>query len=44
VPADIASKFLPAADYARVKTLDLAKMAGASDALKKDWLEQVQRK
>jgi len=44
VPADIASKFLPAAEYTRAKNLDLAKMAAASDALKKDWLEQVQRK
>ncbi len=44
VPIDISSKFLPAIDYARVKNLDLAKMAGASDELKKDWLEQVQRK
>jgi putative spermidine/putrescine transport system substrate-binding protein len=44
VPDDIASKFLPASEYTRVKNLDLAKMAGASDALKKAWLEQVQRK
>ena len=44
VPADIASKLLPAAEYSRVRNLDLAKMAGASDALKKAWLEQVQRK
>jgi hypothetical protein len=44
VPKDIASKLLPASDYARVKNLDLAKMAAASDVLKKAWLEQVQRK
>jgi putative spermidine/putrescine transport system substrate-binding protein len=43
-PKDIASKFLPAADYQRVKNLDLSKMAAASDALKRTWLEQVQRK
>ena len=44
MPKEIESKFLPAADYARVKNLDLAKMAAASDALKQTWLEQVQRK
>jgi putative spermidine/putrescine transport system substrate-binding protein len=44
VPKDIASKFLPASDYSRVKNLELAKMASASDALKTAWLEQVQRK
>jgi putative spermidine/putrescine transport system substrate-binding protein len=43
VPPDIASKFLPAADYRRARTLDLAKMAAASDALKKAWLDEIRR-
>ncbi|HEX7252072.1 MAG TPA: extracellular solute-binding protein [Thermoanaerobaculia bacterium] len=41
IPADVAAQFLPAADYRGVRNLDLAKMAAASDALKKAWLEQV---
>jgi putative spermidine/putrescine transport system substrate-binding protein len=44
VPTDISAKFLPATDYARVKNLELSKMAAASDGLKNAWLEQVQRK
>jgi putative spermidine/putrescine transport system substrate-binding protein len=43
MPPDVAAKFLPAADYRRAKNLDLAKMAAASDALKKAWLDEVRR-
>lgn len=43
IPADIASKFLPAAEYRRARNLDLAKMAGAADALKKAWLDEIRR-
>jgi putative spermidine/putrescine transport system substrate-binding protein len=43
IPSDIASKFLPAADYRGVRNLDLAKMAAASEPLKRAWLEQVRR-
>jgi putative spermidine/putrescine transport system substrate-binding protein len=41
MPEAVAAQFLPAADYRGVHNLDLAKMALASDALKKAWLEQV---
>jgi putative spermidine/putrescine transport system substrate-binding protein len=41
LPADLASKFLPDADYRRARALDLSKMAGAADALKKAWLEEI---
>lgn len=41
MPADLAAKFLPDADYARARSLDLAAMAGAADALKAAWLEQI---
>jgi len=41
MPEAVAAQFLPAADYRGVRNLDLAKMALASDALKKAWLEQV---
>jgi putative spermidine/putrescine transport system substrate-binding protein len=43
IPPEIAGKFLPAADYRGVRNLDLAKMAGASEPLKRAWLEQVRR-
>jgi len=43
LPEEVASKFLPAADYKRARNLDLAKMAGASDALKKAWLDEIRR-
>ena len=43
MPSEVAAKFLPAAEYARAKNLDLAKMAAASDALKKAWLDEVRR-
>lgn len=41
MPPAVAAKFLPAADYRRVRNLDLYKMAAASDALKKAWLEEI---
>ena len=44
IPPEIASKFLPPSEYQRARTLDLAMMAGASDALKRAWLEQVRRR
>jgi putative spermidine/putrescine transport system substrate-binding protein len=40
---EIAAQFLPAADYRPVRNLDLAKMAAASEPLKRAWLEQVRR-
>ncbi len=43
MPPAIAQQFLPAADYKRVKNLSLADSAGAADALKKAWTEQVRR-
>ena len=43
MPADVASKFLPSKDYERARNLDLAKMAGAADALKKAWLEEIRQ-
>jgi putative spermidine/putrescine transport system substrate-binding protein len=43
MPPDVASKFLPASDYERARNLDLAKMAGAADALKKAWLEEIRQ-
>ena len=41
IPQGVASQFLPAANYQGVRNLDLAKMAAASDGLKKAWLEQI---
>lgn len=41
LPVEIASHVLPAKEYKRARALDLAKMAGASDALKKAWTEQI---
>jgi len=41
LPADVAARFLPEADYKRARALDLAKMAGAADGLKKAWLEEI---
>lgn len=43
LPPEIASKFLPAADYARARNLDLDRMAAASDSLKKAWLDEIRR-
>jgi putative spermidine/putrescine transport system substrate-binding protein len=41
LPPDIASHFLPEKDYQRARSLDLARMAAASGALKKAWTEQI---
>jgi putative spermidine/putrescine transport system substrate-binding protein len=41
LPPEVASHVLPAKEYKRARGLDLAKMAAASDALKKAWTEQI---
>ncbi len=41
MPAEVASHFLPEKEYKKARALDLAKMAGAADALKKAWTEQI---
>ncbi len=41
LPAAIAARFLPESEYARARSLDLAKMAGAADALKKAWVDEI---
>lgn len=41
VPADLKSKFLPDQEYSRARALDLAKMAAASEALKRAWLTEI---
>src|SRR4029078_7467951 len=41
LPPEVASHFLPEKEYKRARALDLAKMAGAADALKKAWTEQT---
>jgi putative spermidine/putrescine transport system substrate-binding protein len=41
LPPEVASHVLPAKEYKRARALDLAKMAAASDALKKAWTEQI---
>jgi len=41
LPADVAARFLPESEYKRARSLDLAKMAGAADALKKAWLDEI---
>jgi putative spermidine/putrescine transport system substrate-binding protein len=43
MPKDIAAKLLPDKEYRRAKSLDLAKMAAVADALKKAWVDEVQR-
>lgn len=43
MPPEIASAFLPASQYRRSRNLDLAKMAAASEALKKAWLDQIRQ-
>ncbi len=39
--AALASKFLPPADYARARSLDLEAMAAAAESLKRAWLDTV---
>jgi putative spermidine/putrescine transport system substrate-binding protein len=41
MPAEVAAKFLPQQEYARARTLDLARMAAAADALKRAWLDEI---
>jgi putative spermidine/putrescine transport system substrate-binding protein len=41
MPPEVASHFLPEKEYKKARALDLAKMAGAADALKKAWTEQI---
>jgi putative spermidine/putrescine transport system substrate-binding protein len=41
LPADLEARFLPGADYARARSLDLAAMAAAADALKAAWLKEI---
>jgi putative spermidine/putrescine transport system substrate-binding protein len=41
LPADVAARFLPESEYKKARALDLAKMAGAADALKKAWLDEI---
>ena len=41
LPAELAARFLPDAEYARVKNLPLEPMADAADALKKAWQSQI---
>jgi putative spermidine/putrescine transport system substrate-binding protein len=41
LPPDIAAHFLPEKEYKRARSLDLARMAAAADALKKAWTEEI---
>jgi putative spermidine/putrescine transport system substrate-binding protein len=41
LPPDIAAHFLPEKDYKKARSLDLARMAAAADALKKAWTEEI---
>jgi putative spermidine/putrescine transport system substrate-binding protein len=41
IPADIAAKFLPAADYARAKTVDYSQVAKQQQAFQRLYLDQV---
>jgi putative spermidine/putrescine transport system substrate-binding protein len=41
IPADIASKFLPASDYARAKTVNYAKVAEEQQPFQRMYLDQV---
>ena len=41
LPVEVASHVLPAKEYKRARALDLARMAAASDVLKKAWTEQI---
>jgi putative spermidine/putrescine transport system substrate-binding protein len=41
IPADIASKFLPASDYARAKTVDYNKVAAEQEPFQRMYLDQV---
>ncbi len=41
MPADVQSRFLPASEYARAKTVDYARMAGAQKAFSDRYLAEV---
>ncbi|MEO8216760.1 MAG: extracellular solute-binding protein [Acidobacteriota bacterium] len=41
MPKEVAARFLPASEYARVHDLSLADSAAAADSLKKAWMEKV---
>jgi putative spermidine/putrescine transport system substrate-binding protein len=41
LPPDVARHFLPEKEYRRARSLDLAKMAAAAEALKKAWVEEI---
>jgi len=41
MPKEIEARFLPAADYRRVRDLSLGDSAAAADALKKAWLAEI---
>ena len=42
IPKDIQSRFLPASDYARAKTVDYGKMAEVQKAFSDRYLKEVQ--
>jgi len=41
MPREIAARFLPASEYARVRDLPLANSAAAAEGLKKRWTAEV---
>jgi putative spermidine/putrescine transport system substrate-binding protein len=41
LPKEIASRLLPETEYKRARSLDLARMAAAADALKKAWVDEI---
>ncbi|HEX9941612.1 MAG TPA: extracellular solute-binding protein [Thermoanaerobaculia bacterium] len=41
LPPDVARRFLSGSEYKRSRSLDLAKMAAAANALKKAWTEEI---
>lgn len=43
-PGAPAGRLLPASEYRRVRTLDLVRMAAASDSLKRAWLREIRRR
>jgi len=42
MPADVQSRFLPAAEYARAKTVDYSKMATVQKAFSDRYLKEAQ--
>lgn len=41
MPRELAAKMLPVKEYSRARALDLARMAGAAEALKRAWVEEI---